>query len=167
MIRKKDTKRISKIVSEEESAVKKIESYSTRIADLFGKLRELPRRESIESDIAVKVSKQAAEISKEIQELLKEMNELRDRTGLWYKGNDGDHESESSQLRRLAEEEKLRLRQILGRIADAQVALVAEWNADPSEAKRQLFEREYQRLAEEYSMVRGELQLVRERIAEM
>jgi len=155
------------MVSNKKSLEKELERYSVRIAQLFATLSELPPRESLKSDRALEVSRQAAEISKEIQLLVKAMNELRDRTGLWFKRDDEEHESESSQLRREAEEEKLRLRQRLGQIADAQVALVNEWNVDPSAAKRQVFEREYRRLAEEYSKTLGELQLVRARISKM
>ncbi|MCK5218144.1 hypothetical protein KAR10_01400 [bacterium] len=160
MKRKKASKRYTKHASNgtsgRESVMKKMEWYSARLAELFARLSKLPRRESLGPDAATKVAGQAAEIWREIRHLSHEMNDLRERTGHWFPREKGN-------LEREAEEEKLQLRQRLGRLADAQVTLVDEWNANPNKAKRQVFEKEYQRLAKEYSEVHTELQHLRDR----
>lgn len=152
---------------------KKLQEYEERLARLFKELREIGSDVRGLSGAAVSrlpkadLAKRKQVIATEIRKLRREMNDLRERTGRWYRRSGPEAESASEKLRREAEEQKLRLRRRLGKIADAQVALINEWNADPAETKRAEFKKEYRRLATLYSEVRAELNRIRERLGEL
>lgn len=139
---------------------KVIEQQSAQIAERLRALNELPPRDA-RGRMSPKDEERAAELSAEIRSLTAQMNSLREKTGHWHKKPALPPE------RQKAEAEKLQLRKKLGRIADAQVALVADWNSNPSESKKPAFEETYRRLAKEYSEVLSELQIIREQIEKM
>jgi hypothetical protein len=154
--------------SPEDQIAKEVERYSAKIAELFALLRDLPSPSPEAPGAPLsKAQARAAEISADIRRLTRAMNELRERTGGWYRKEGSQPDSDAARLRREIEDEKVRLQQRLGRVADAQVALVAEWNADPVETRREAFEREYRRLAQEYSDVLAEVRRVRKRLTEL
>lgn len=152
---------------------KKLQAYEKRLARLFAELGDIGSNVRGSSGAAAPrlsradLASRKQAIATEIQKVRREMNELRERTGRWHRRAGAEAESASEQSRREAEDEKLRLRRRLGKIADAQVVLINEWNADPAKTKREGFEKEYRRLATEFSEVRAELNRIRERLGEL
>lgn len=150
----------------------KLKTYEERLARLFGELIEIGSgiggsftvKEPAHSREALETHRQA--IVTEIWQVRQKMNELRQSTGRWYQRAGMEANSALDRSRRELEEKKLRMRQQLSKIADAQVALTNEWNKDPAVAKRAEFEKEYRRLAAEFSKVRAELNLIRARLRE-
>jgi hypothetical protein len=152
----------------EDKVAERVARYSARIAELFAELEALSSRSPATTGRPASHDEhRAAEISGQIRRLTREMNQLREQTGHWHRKEGADREDEFARRRREAEEEKLRLRQYLGRVADAQAALVAHWNADPAPDKREAYDREYLRLDQEYTDVRAQLQRVRQLLANM
>ncbi len=139
---------------------KVIEEQSAEIAERLRALNGLPPRDA-RGRLSPKDEARAAELSAEIRGLSAQMNALREQTGHWHQKPPLPPE------RQKAEADKLQLRKELGRIADAQVTLVADWNSNPNESKKPAFEEEYRRLGKEYTEVLSELQNVREQIEKM
>lgn len=152
---------------------KKLQAYEERLARLFAELSELGAdvrgsSRAVGSGLPTDdLATRRQAIGTEIRKVRSEMNELRKRTGRWYRRAGTAADSDAEQSRRKGEEEKLRLRRSLGKIADAQMALINKWNANPAEAKRADFEKEYRRLAAQYSEVRTELNRIRERLGDL
>lgn len=138
--------------SQREATAEAVADYSSRIADLYASLNDLPSVATAGADAPAIEAKRAA-LGAEIRRLVAEMNDLRRRTGHWHEKPAGP----DTEARRQLDADILRLRKDLGRVADAQIALVADWNANPSDERREVFEQEYRRLADEYSSVRAKL----------
>ena len=141
-----------------------IARYSDQMAELFGRLAEIPppiaedgTRRSTEDDAL------AAKLSLEIKRLSREMFEFRTRTGRWHErkqsGTPGDE-----QRKRDLETELLRLRSRLCQIADAQVTLIAERNSGSFSDLEEFTDR-YRQLSQEHSEYLAELQRVRALLA--
>jgi len=151
----------------------KLKTYEKRLARLFAELSEIGSRVGGPAAIKepapdrVELDSRRQAIGAEIRKVRRKMNELRQRTGKWYRRGDAKTDSAVDQSRREEEEEILCLRRRLSEIANAQVALANEWNKDPTEAKRADFEKEYRRLATQYSKVRAELNHKRSRLRDL